>query len=93
MAISLFWDTGGELGGQQQTNTSTSAHSSRPTSIHSDNEHILTDEELARQMQEREQEVRAPIAPKTDILAGGGMFHTPPPRWSRDHSKKKNHIS
>jgi hypothetical protein len=92
MAISLFWDNGGELVGGQ-TNNSASVNSSRPSSIHSNevSDHTLTDEEFARQMQARE-EVRAPIAPKTDILAGGGggggMFQPVPSRWNRDHSKK-----
>lgn len=90
MAISLFWDNGGEsLTGQRNTQ-STSVNSSRPSSVHSDNDHMVTDEELARQLQRSEEEVRAPIAPKTDILSGGGlgggMFsHTPPTRWNRDH--------
>ncbi|CAO3656767.1 unnamed protein product [Mucor hiemalis] len=90
MAISLFWDNGGESLTGQRNNNSTSVNSSRPSSVHSDNDHLMTDEELARQMQRSEEEVRAPIAPKTDILSGGGlgggMFqHTPPTRWNRDH--------
>ncbi|KAI8327263.1 thioredoxin-like protein [Blakeslea trispora] len=44
-------------------NGGTTTRTSRPVSVHSD-----TDEALARQLQESD--VRAPIAPKTDILAG-----------------------
>jgi hypothetical protein len=64
------------IGGDASTTTS-----SRPSSVHSSaNENILSDEALARQIQEKEDQVRAPIAPKTDILAGGsasGMYHSP----------------
>lgn len=60
--------------------------SSRPSSVHSGtNENILSDEALARQIQEKEDEVRAPIVAKTDILAGGdpsSMYHSPS-LWSR----------
>ncbi|KAI8097877.1 thioredoxin-like protein [Gilbertella persicaria] len=69
-AVTLFLENGGGT-----------THS-RPVSIHSDKqEPLLADEELARQIQESENshEVRAPIAPKTDILAGpsSDMFHQP----------------
>lgn len=82
MAVSLFLENGGDLIQETSRNNSSSVHSSRPSSVHSD--HMLTDEEFARQMQDSE-EVRAPIAPKNDILAGG-MFQSPS-RWTRDQSK------
>jgi hypothetical protein len=66
--------------------TAASGYSSRPSSVHSgSNENILSDEALARQIQEKEDSVRAPIAPKTDILAGGstsGIYHSPS-LWSQ----------
>lgn len=79
MAISLFLENGGDLIAEPSRNNTASVNSSRPSSVHS--EHMMTDEEFARQMQESEQ-VRAPIAPKNDILAGG-MFQSPS-RWTRD---------
>lgn len=82
MAVSLFLENGGDLIADQSRNNAPSVNSSRPSSINS--EHMLTDEEFARQMQESDQ-VRAPIAPKNDILAGG-LFQ-PPTRWTRDQSK------
>ncbi|GAA5812525.1 hypothetical protein MFLAVUS_005981 [Mucor flavus] len=81
MAVSLFLENGGDLIQETSRNNSSSVHSSRPSSVHSD--HMLTDEEFARQMQDTE-EVRAPIAPKNDILAGG-MFQSPS-RWTRDQT-------
>ncbi|KAG2198265.1 hypothetical protein INT47_004349 [Mucor saturninus] len=80
MAVSLFLENGGDMVANQSRNNEPSVNSSRPSSINS--EHMLTDEEFARQMQESEQ-VRAPIAPKNDILAGG-LFQ-PPSRWTSDH--------
>lgn len=48
----------------------------------------MTDEEIARQMQQ-EQEVRAPIAPKTDILAGGSTSDLySSPMWPRRDNGK-----
>lgn len=81
MAVSLFLENGGDLIADQSRHNIPSVNSSRPSSINS--EHMLTDEEFARQMQESEQ-VRAPIAPKNDILAGG-LFQ-PPSSWTRDQS-------
>lgn len=55
----------------------------------------MTDEELARQLQEQDQ-VRAPIAPMTDILAGGTPSFGGSPHFSswsaprRDNSKRKH---
>jgi hypothetical protein len=102
MAISLYLESGGDLGTGTGSSSNINAgrfssnNNSRRSSIHSiDN--MLTDEEIARQLQESEQqrhEVRAPIAPRNDILAGGGgirdmMFHPSPitSRWQRDQSK------
>ena len=68
-----------------------STNNSRPASIQSDeaNDYVSRDEELARQMQE-EDDVRAPIAPKTEILAGGGMFQSSPPQWDRRSRKYRD---
>lgn len=106
MAISLYLESGGDLG-QGAGASNNNATTSRPSSIHSA-ENMLTDEEIARQMQESEEanqrrrrqqqqtdEVRAPIAPRNDILAGGMMndmmFHPSPisSRWQRDTSKSR----
>ncbi|KAL9540332.1 hypothetical protein MBANPS3_009745 [Mucor bainieri] len=83
-AIDLYLESGGGGGGAHQSVPAETSSSSRAASIHSDNGNFMTDEEIARQMQEQEHEVRAPIAPKTDILAGGSasdLYSTP--MWSR----------
>lgn len=81
---------GGGSGAHQSVPTETSS-SSRAASIHSDNGNYMTDEEIARQMQEQEHEVRAPIAPKTDILAGGSSsdFYSTPMWPRRDNGEQR----
>ncbi|KAI8100170.1 uncharacterized protein BX664DRAFT_323063 [Halteromyces radiatus] len=83
MAITLYL----ESGGASLTSTTTSTTQEPITTIEDDDDNHsspegLSDEALARQLQEEEEsrqrrqppEVRAPIAPRTDILAGGDMF-------------------
>ncbi|CAO0799282.1 unnamed protein product [Mucor circinelloides] len=73
-----------EGGGSHQPVSTETSSSSRAESTHSDNGNFMTDEEIARQMQEQENEVRAPIAPKTDILAGGSTSDLySSPMWPR----------
>ncbi|KAI7905641.1 uncharacterized protein BX663DRAFT_500450 [Cokeromyces recurvatus] len=78
-AVTLYLENeGADIANSSHHNHSNSSSSSVPRSTSGDN--IMSDEELARQMQEKENEVRAPIASKTDILTGGspsGIYHTP----------------
>ena len=69
-------------------NGGTTTQPSRPLSAQSD-----TDEALARQLQESD--VRAPIAPKTDILAGpsNDMFLPTTSSWHVPRSEPGNSIN
>ncbi|KAI8643123.1 hypothetical protein BD408DRAFT_385980 [Parasitella parasitica] len=78
-AISIYL----ENSGSQQAIVTSSSSSSRQEPSHPDHGNVMTDEEIARQMQEQE-EVRQPIAAKTDILAGGSVSDSYPSSiWPR----------
>lgn len=51
----------------------------------------MADEELARRLQES-QEVRAPIAPKRDILAGDAGLFDPSIAWSSSSRERSRCI-
>ncbi|KAI8977203.1 hypothetical protein BDF20DRAFT_873538 [Mycotypha africana] len=82
-AVTLYLESGGSSagGGGEATNQNNTRPASSTSSTNSNsNNRAFDDETLARQLQESERDnVRAPIAPKTDILAGGGpsLFHPP----------------
>ncbi|KAI8997236.1 hypothetical protein BDB01DRAFT_770364 [Pilobolus umbonatus] len=78
-AITLYLENGGD---QMDSHSSPVDTAERPTSLHSDDEFMMTDEQLARQLQDNEEGIRAPIAPKHDILTGGDGLYSPSPIWS-----------
>lgn len=78
-AVTLFLENGGA---PVNTNAHDTATSSRePEHVEINDDQVLADEELARRLQES-QEVRAPIAPKRDILAGDAGLFDPSIAWS-----------
>lgn len=93
-AVTLFLESGG------QTSTTTSdTPLSRSTATGGANDSNrqgagVSDEELARQLerQEREQSsVRAPIAPKHDILTGGGTMFDHGSLWGGGEGNNDTH--
>ncbi|CEP14380.1 hypothetical protein [Parasitella parasitica] len=68
-AISIYL----ENNGSQQAIATSSSSSFREDPMHQNHGNPMTDEEIARQMQEMP-EVRAPIAPKMDNLVGGSVI-------------------
>ncbi|CEG66739.1 hypothetical protein RMATCC62417_03265 [Rhizopus microsporus] len=88
-AVTLFLENGGAA---VNTSAHDTAESSRePEHVEISDDQILADEELARRLQES-QEVRAPIAPKRDILAGDAGLFDPSITWSSS-SRERNGIS
>ncbi|KAI8393388.1 uncharacterized protein BYT42DRAFT_541665 [Radiomyces spectabilis] len=83
-AVTLYLESGDGASQPVPTATETDTRQSTP-SWQMEDSSMLTDEELARQFQqeeeERQQRVRAPIAPKHDILAGGSPMFDEQPFW------------
>lgn len=97
-AVTLFLESGGQTSTQPSTTTIDSPLSrsaAAPGGSANDNSSSgVSDEELARQLerQEREQSnVRAPIAPKHDILTGGGTMFDHGSLWGGREGNNETH--
>ncbi|KAI9279383.1 hypothetical protein BY458DRAFT_488024 [Sporodiniella umbellata] len=89
-AVTLYLENGENTALASSTVEDVSASSSVINDSNDlENEQLLADEELARRLQESHQ-VRAPIAPKRDILAGDptGMF-SPSFSWSGSNEERR----
>ena len=98
-AVTLFLESGGQTSTQPSTTTidSSLARSTAAGGGANDSNRQSTgvsDEELARQLerQEREQSsVRAPIAPRHDILTGGGTMFDHGSLWGGGEGNNDPH--
>ncbi|KAF7721307.1 hypothetical protein EC973_004949 [Apophysomyces ossiformis] len=97
-AVTLYWESG-EAAASQARETTTSTSSGSSAAHDADTVTSVTDEELARQIQEqernvRQQDIRAPIAPKHDILSGGGPMFDQGRMWgARDRPQGRQQLS
>lgn len=98
--MTLFLESGGQTSTQPSTTTIDSSLSRSAAAGGSANDNSssqgvgVSDEELARQLerQEREQSnVRAPIAPKHDILTGGGTMFDHGSLWGGREGNNETH--
>lgn len=82
LAVTLYLENGGKSLKSSATEETTRTSNDGSSSVGDDDDAVTSDEALARQLQDQEEsrrrpqptssEVRAPIAPRTEILAGGG---------------------
>ncbi|KAG0752192.1 hypothetical protein G6F26_012962 [Rhizopus arrhizus] len=91
-AVTLYLENGGEHSTNSSFATSQDAFTSnlaQNDAIESSEDQLLADEELARQLQ-GSQQVRAPIAPKRDILAGeASELFQPSFSWSSGSESRR----